>query len=95
VNATARSGVAEALEAMVAVRSQFLGTIYYDLDGRYSPTGFYDSAARKWRLWAGGGIPEAPACDNVWYSEFDSATLPLSDLTEEALPPVRCQHHPS
>jgi hypothetical protein len=74
----------------VTVKSRYLGTVYYDLFGRYSPCGFFDSVLQRWRVWAGGGIPEAPACDNVWYSELALSELPPTDVAAEVLPPRRC-----
>ena len=84
-------------EQEIRATSTFLGTVYYDNDGRDSPSGFLDETmtglfGKKgvYRVWASGGTPTAPgtATDNVFYSEHK--TLPMLSTYGEELPPARC-----
>jgi len=73
------------------VTSHFLGTVLHRRYGSYSASGFYDTDAGKsgmFKIWFGGGIPEKPAGDNVWFVQtpsLDSAYLEKTDLKS-----VRC-----
>ncbi len=72
------------------VISRFLGSVFHRRYGSYSASGFYDTSTKPavFRIWFGGGIPEKPAGDNVWYVQtpsLDPAYLEKMDLT-----PVRC-----
>ena len=61
-----RLTIADAVDSTTKLlaTSQFLGTVYYDNDGRYSPSGFFDKTMvgafgkpGVHRIWAGGGEP--------------------------------------
>ena len=51
----------------VDVSSEYLGNMMETRYGAYSASGFYDSDDQKWKLWYGGGIPEGPSADNIYY----------------------------
>ncbi len=62
------------------VRTRFLGSVLHKRYGAYSASGFYDHQDGKYKLWFGGGIPEADSCDNVWYVESASMGAEGEDL---------------
>ena len=75
------------------LRSCFQGHALYRRDGSYSACGYDQDTAdgsRRLRLWFGGGIPEGPASDNVYYAETTQG-LPLLGTA----PPRRLLLHDS
>lgn len=72
------------------ITSHFLGTVFHRRYGSYSASGFYDPSVKPavFRIWFGGGIPEKPAGDNVWYVQAPSLDPAFLDKTD--LKPVRC-----
>ena len=71
--------------------SHFLGTVFHRRYGSYSATGFYDTGMNNpgvFKIWFGGGMPEEPAADNVWYVQ--TPTLNPSVLKNNDLKCIRC-----
>lgn len=60
---------------VMEMSSEYLGSLGYHYYGAYSATGFYDTSDGKYKLWYGCGIPEASACDNVYYMETTDINL--------------------
>lgn len=54
------------------ISSKYLGSVCWRRYGTYSACGFWDDTVGKYKLWMGGGIPEAKSSDNVWYLETSS-----------------------
>ncbi|MHB8578862.1 MAG: T9SS type A sorting domain-containing protein [Ignavibacteriaceae bacterium] len=79
------------------ITSHFLGTVFHRRYGSYSATGFYDTGMNNpgvFKIWFGGGTPNGPAQDNVWYvqsSTMDPAALKDYDLNN----PTRCTVTPT
>ena len=61
------------------IESEYLGSVRYALYGSYSPTGMYDSADKKYKMWYGCSVPEAGASDVVWYMETVDPKLGWSE----------------
>lgn len=53
----------------IAVKSEYLGNMFYTMCGAYSGSGFYDTSDGKWKMWYGAGVPEQQSTDNVYYTE--------------------------